>query len=440
MRCEKKISKNLLVITEVCYNLTMDILNYQGNKTKLLSFIDENISPLLSKDKALLDIFSGGASVSAFFSKRHIVMSNDLEPYAYHIANSIICSNRFKDFDKAFFTKFERDFSTNYYFIKEKIGNLIDEEEKSLARDERLCSFYESVPTLWNNMFSPILNQKITNETVLKRGFRYCLFTLLYSSNYFGVKQAAQIDSIICAIESSNDDYNKSLLYSSLFYSMNKCVFSKDGHMAQPLNISKNLSRCVRCRSKSIIDIFYESLRAHQSSKLYSKNNKAFNLEFEELLRKINPSEICCIYADPPYTDMQYSRYYHLLNIACEYEFAYPTMKGETHSSGLYLNNRRQSGISVRSTFLEKMKKLCVFARTNGINLVISFGYPGKDSEEKNDRYLCSITDLKLMAESVFGVKNVTLIGQNYEHANQRNSKQKKVIEYLVVCRGGNDD
>lgn len=418
----------------------MEILNYQGNKAKLLNFINKAISPLMKKDMALLDIFSGGASVSAFFASKYTIISNDYEPYAYHIANSIICSNKYARFDNSFNESFENCFKKNLDILISKEAELIKKEKELLENNLDVESFYNLVPTIWNGGYSNILKSKITFDTISNRENRYCLFTLLYSSNYFGLMQAMEIDSLICAIESTPERYNKSLLYAALFYSMNKCVFSKDGHMAQPLNIAKNLTRCFKCRNKSIVDYFYDYFSSTKSANSFSKLNKSYNCEFEDLLKKLDPKNISCIYADPPYTDMQYSRYYHLLNVACEYSFSLPTMKGDKYSSGLYLSNRRQSGISVRRTFLIKMKNLCMFAKCNNINLVISFGYPNKDSGEKKDRYLCSISDLNDMAASVFGKDNVELLGQNYEHANQRNSKQKKVIEYLIVCRGDKND
>ena len=418
----------------------MEILNYQGNKTKLLDFIDRAISPLMKKDMALLDIFSGGASVSAYFANKYPVISNDYEPYAYHIANSIICSNKYVIFDDSFNKLFKATYESNLLSLINEETELVKKEKEVLDHKLDIEGLYNIVPTIWNGKYSNVLKSEITFDSVSKRENRYCLFTLLYSSNYFGLKQAMEIDSLICAIESTPEKYNKSFLYAALFYSMNKCVFSKDGHMAQPLNIAKNPTRCFKCRSKSIVDYFYDYFSSIKPSDSFSKLNRSYNSEFEDLLKKIDAKNISCIYADPPYTDMQYSRYYHLLNVACEYSFSLPTMKGDKYSSGLYLSNRRQSGISVRKTFLVKMRNLCLFAKRNCINLVISFGYPNKDSEEKKDRYLCSISELNEMAASVFGEENVKLLGQNYEHSNQRNSKHKKVIEYLIVCRGDKND
>lgn len=411
----------------------MKILNYQGSKNKLLEFIDDNIENLLVDGKALLDIFNGAASVSSYFNKKTKVYSNDLEPYAFHIANYLLNNN-----EKLSEHQLNLLFSAignNISSLELKMKSFLDEEKNVIATEGDVEAFYNSIPTLWNEGFSPLLGSKITTESIKNRNNEFCLFTLLYSSNYFGLNQAIEIDSIISGIKTVFGD-KKSFLYVCLFSAMNACVFSKDGHMAQPLNISKNYRRCLRVRKKSILSLFLFFIKEEEVSPRH--DNRSYNLEFEALLSVINPSEISCIYADPPYTDMQYSRYYHLLNIACEYVFASPTKSKKGYSSGLYLSNRRQSQISTRKTFLPKMEKLMRFSFDNKINLVISFGYPKANSGEKTTRYLTSIDSLVNTATKVFGPDNVHLIGRDYQHANQRNSFVKKVVEYLIICRGDN--
>ena len=53
------------------------ILNYQGSKNNLGSFIQKNITPYIQEGKAILDIFSGSASVSNLFRDRYQVFVND---------------------------------------------------------------------------------------------------------------------------------------------------------------------------------------------------------------------------------------------------------------------------------------------------------------------------------------------------------------------------
>lgn len=53
-------------------------------------------------------------------------------------------------------------------------------------------------------------------------------------------------------------------------------------------------------------------------------------MNFEDLLKQDDiKNNVSFIYADPPYTDMQYSRYYHLLNIVAKYDYPAPTKTPE---------------------------------------------------------------------------------------------------------------
>lgn len=417
----------------------MEILNYQGNKHKLLSFIDGHIKTFLSKDKALLDIFCGGCSVTNHFSKKYPIIANDLEPYSSIIAKAILLKNQKKAFDDAFYANFLDSYSLHLNKICTQLSSLINLERELLsAKSDDYVQFSKTVPTFWNGGYSPLTKNRIDAASFENIENSFILFTCFYSNNYFGLFQAAQIDSLRFAIQNADRSYNIDFLFLCLFGAMNKCVFSKDGHMAQPLNIEKNFKRAILVRNKDIFDEFMLIYNEYNSLLVFdNKINQVFNENFVELLNHLDSNKIGCIYADPPYTDMQYSRYYHLLNTACEYKIVGPTIKNGLYSSGLYLNNRRQSNISKKGTFASTFSLLLKYASSHSIPLVISFGYPTQESGEQHNRYLISIDDLVSMAKIYFGSENVKTIGVNYTHANQRKPVRKQVIEYLIIC-GGN--
>ena len=66
------------------------VLNYQGSKNNLSSFIQKNIEPYIQDGKAILDIFSGSAAVSNMFRDNYQVYANDAESYASIIADAIL--------------------------------------------------------------------------------------------------------------------------------------------------------------------------------------------------------------------------------------------------------------------------------------------------------------------------------------------------------------
>ena len=215
---------------------------------------------------------------------------------------------------------------------------------------------------------------------------------------------------------------------------MKECVFSKDGHMAQPLDLRKNGSRLIKQRKKSIMSAFLEKCKDYTTSEFVppaSTNNTVFNCNFEELINGNKLDDVSVIYADPPYTDMQYSRYYHLLNTVLEYDYPDMTLNQGKHTKGLYLNNRFQSQLSKKATCLDSMEKLIAFSKKKNILLAISFAYPQDTENQKTDRYVMNIDDLIAMCKKHYSNSKVKVKKHAYEHSNNRNSETKKVLEYL---------
>nr|WP_246698209.1 DNA adenine methylase [Rhizobium sp. BK275] len=73
------------------------------------------------------------------------------------------------------------------------------------------------------------------------------------------------------------------------------------------------------------------------------------------------------IYADPPYTNDQYSRYYHLFETAILYD--YPLAEGK----GLYRGGRFQSSFSLNRQVESSFERMISAAGKSGASLMISY-------------------------------------------------------------------
>lgn len=413
-----------------------NFLNYQGNKNRLLDFIDSYLPNYFQPQKKLLDIFSGGASISNHYFNKINMVSNDIEIYSYHLANAIYSQGK-QNFNNSWRTKFETDYFYNFDKLKALYKDLLEDEQNFLQTKDiiQLKKLYSRIPTIWNNLYSNITTNNL-KWSDLQRASLYCLMTTHYSASYFGLLQSIELDSLKYAIDNTLSEYNISYLYSVLYGVMSQSVFSKDGHMAQPLSIEKNQNRLIKCRNHKIFESFMKGIDEYSPKKPRYKNlalNHELNDFFEDATLLDN---IGCIYADPPYTDMQYSRYYHLLTTITKYEYCEPTIKYGKYTSGLYLNNRVQSTLSTRKNCLPELTKLMILCKSKKINLCISFAYPDEISSEKNDRYTMNIKDLIDSCKHVFSDEKVLIEKITYEHANHRNSSKKQVYEYLICCRG----
>ena len=406
------------------------VLNYQGSKKNLLDFIHKNTTSYLNNDSTILDIFAGTCSVGYSFKRNHTVYANDSELYAYIISKALlgVYSSNYNHI----LQQIEQDYYQNYSLFPDSFKSYQAQEQILLENANnisQLIELYNSVTTVWNS--EVLLSSKI------HRNFE--LFTTYYSNSYFGIKQAMDIDSIRFAIEKYKSSDIFYPLMTSLFFAMKECVFSKDGHMAQPLNLDSNKTKLFALRNKSIYEIFKQKFEMFFSNDFVNIAgcNKVFNLDFENLLKQEDIiKNATFIYADPPYTDMQYSRYYHLLNIVAKYNYPAPTQNAGKYTKGLYTVDRFQSKLSAKSSCLQTFNTLISFSNEYKKDLAISFAYPADTAKQKTDRYVMSIEDIKSSCCKEFGTKNIEIATLDYTHSNNRNKTPKKVIEYLIMCKG----
>lgn len=411
---------------------TIKILNYQGNKSSLMAFISKNLKKYINDGDKICDIFSGSCTVGAFLKNNYDVVANDAELYSCIISSALLNtpdSNKLVSLRDVFIKQYNLNLK-QLLSIQEE--NVAKERFFLLKKDNNsLIKLYSEFPTIWNRKCD-----QITPE-ILKKENNYNLFLYYYSGTYFGIEQSINIDCAIKTIHELGD--NTDVLWSCLFFAMSEIVFSKDGHMAQPLNIEKNLSRHIKQRTKKLMDFFYKKLeefitKSENPSK--EKKHVIYNEDILDLLNNesFNKQNIKLIYADPPYTDMQYSRYYHLLNVAAQYNYPNPTINNGNYTKGLYTEGRNQSKLSKKSTAKEVLKQLFEFCKQKQIILALSYAYPKNQKIQKTNRYTISIEELVNMAKDIFGQKKVQIEQESYRHANHRNSTSKEVYEYLIIC------
>ncbi len=411
------------------------VLNYQGSKNNLSSFIKKNIEPYIQDGKAILDIFSGSAAVSNMFRENYQVFANDAECYASIIADAILNQ---ADIESVSGLLHSLDIEYTAAVKKQSIPILdfINHEQQALDHEnyQELIALYRAYPTVWNNQYSGITKCPLTVDNIKKTKDFY-LFTTYYATNYYGIIQALDIDCLIKIIHKNFIQYKNALL-SCLFYAMKETVFSKDGHMAQPLSLEKNQNRLFVQRKKNVYELFIKKFKEYTNIPLskFSGKNTIYNSNFEELLDEKVFSNVGLVYADPPYTDMQYSRYYHLLNVAARYDYPPLTVTKNGYTKGLYTEGRYQSKLSQHSSARQSLENLIRFCAGTDTNLAISYAYPQDRKMQATDRYTISIDELVKLAQKYYTNARVNVVTQNYNHANHRNSEQKKVLEYLILC------
>lgn len=409
------------------------ILNYQGSKKNLLQFIHTNAASYIDPQKAILDIFSGSCSVGYSYKSQSQIIANDSEAYSAQIAKALLSPRPQGNYPQLK-EQFTRYYQKNMKKLKLSLHSYWEEEERllSLHNYQELTALYHNYPTIFNGK---VIAAPLADGV-------FSLFSSYYAGTYFGIYQASSIDSIRFAIEHTRESL-KPILFASLYFAIKESVFAKDGHMAQPLDPAKNVRKLILQRSRKISLIFWEKCKEFFSEQFVdtAAQNQIFQLDFRDLIKRESVmKQVGFIYADPPYTDMQYSRYYHLLNVVTRYDYPAPTVLRGKYTKGLYTEHRYQSRLSQKASCYQQFMELVSYSKRAEKNLAVSFAYPLDPQSQKVDRYVMSIDQITNGCIQIFGARRVEVCSVEYTHSNNRNSAAKNVLEYLVLCRGKNHD
>jgi adenine-specific DNA-methyltransferase len=203
------------------------------------------------------------------------------------------------------------------------------------------------------------------------QSFPYCLASLYFASAYFGIGQAIEIDSIRFAVDQSPRKFRSRYLC-ALIQALGHCA-AAPGHFAQFLvpRDKKNTVYIARIRQRSVLTRFLAALVSFPTVEcLDRKQNRVFREDATSLLASHKgrfPKRNFVIYADPPYSKAQYSRYYHVLESLILYD--YP----ECESKGRYREDRFQTNFSRSAGVVEAMTGFVKAAADIGAPLYMSY-------------------------------------------------------------------
>lgn len=347
-------------------------ISYMGTKRGLAPAVIE----LADKRPTgpLLDLFAGMCSVGAEASRKRPVWVNDLQVFASEVGLALFCSKSAPVTREDAFPVLYNDFLTQSRMLNGFLRNVVSIEETANRRNDF-------------NLSKKIMTQAALEEIDRNRNnifssTEYCLFSTIYSASYFGVSQCIEIDSAIFSIDNAvaRSDINSDQarwLKIALAISLNKCSTST-GHFAQHLTPSQgNSIRFHTQRRKSIFSLWLDAIDQinliNSEITLKSEKNRSYNFSAEDLLDKLSQRDAVpsVIYADPPYTDDQYSRYYHLYETLFLYD--YP----ETSGKGRYRTGRAASSFSTKTRVEESMRNLIEKSSALGSDLIISYPSDG---------------------------------------------------------------
>lgn len=338
--------------------LKLDTIRYMGNKSPLLENILKAIKDVTRPNGVVLDIMAGSNSVSYALKEYFTIYTNDIQEYSYVISKAVI-ENQKESISKA---TAEKDLSENISINKEK----------------KYKTFFEKT----------------------------------YSFTYFSKNQCIDIDSIIYAINKVDNVYKKSLYLVALMCASCK-VQSTPGHFAQFMPSTHK--RIEPLQKMSLLDEFYQKCENYKSLHFNENKNKSFCMEFKELLKEKDLNDVDTIYLDSPYSQEQYSRFYHILETIVKDDNPQVMFKAK------YREDRFKSDFCYKNKAEQEFKYIFKYCKDNKKNLVISYSNKG----------VVPIENLYNLSKDYFATVELKEI--NYTHSTLGKGANK-IKEIIIKC------
>jgi adenine-specific DNA-methyltransferase len=355
-------------------------IRYMGNKKQIARDVGALVDEL-RPGRPLLDLFCGMCSVAGAVSDsgRH-VWANDVQRYAAHAARCLIATKAPPPPAEQAAAILATTAQRHREQLAERFAASLSVEDEVLA--DPTVEAYGMAYRQWRHAANDAaVAAEVFGLRRARRAVPYRLATLTFAWGYFGLRQAIDIDSLRYAIDRHGRNGNLSptdrrwaLL--ALLQTASQLAASP-GHLAQYLSATTppSLERVVRQRRRNIERQFEIELGrlAPYGAADWRGNNVVMCRDALGIWRELATRGFHgnVIYADPPYSKNQYSRFYHVLETLHRYD--YPTVSGR----GRYRPDRHVTTFSQRRGVAAAFDALCAGAARLDCALVLSYPSDG---------------------------------------------------------------
>lgn len=326
------------------------------------------------------------------------------------------------------------------------LAGLLSAEEMAYGdgSGELLSEFDSKIPQVWREPTRGgewlLRMQKLAGKSAFATGN---LMASHYAGTYFGLGQTVRLDQIRTAIQRF---YERDListwvhdaLLSALMSAASRAVFSAGKHFAQPLaNSSGRKSqfyrrRLMEDRSISIVQAFRSAARRLDDT-VQTPGHEAICADVLTVREKLIAARPALIYADPPYTAQQYSRFYHVLETLATYQVPRLQLVRGGVTRGVYGEDRFKSQFCSRTTAPNAFRELIDIAHSSGATLAVSYSI--NRSGAGNARMI-SLEGLLELCQSRYRRVEAQTLEHVYRQFNSRTNSRadRSDPELLIVC------
>lgn len=424
----------------------VQILKYMGNKRGLLDWLIPLLNDQLKYGNTFLDLFAGTSSVGYALKPKVKIIANDIQEYSSVISTALLKYNSSLS-ENSFEEDLEKHYKKNLKSLMVIFGKAAKEERrileiKDISAYDTFCKTIPKYGELVSNDFyklnSYVKERYITNKRNTKKKSPYILFSTYFPNTFFGLKQCLEIDSLRFAIDQIKNTNKQAVYLSCLLYAVSKAVNSS-GHFAEYLNPHSEHSTSLILKQRDVSVVKHFTNKLSEFSDIYLQNNwknEVYNFGYQDLIEKLYKEgklkKIDLIYIDPPYTNAQYSRFYHIPETLVKYDYPILTVNKQSSApvKGRYRDDRHKSKFSHTAQVEKVFREMFDFisSRTDSA-LAVSYS---------DNSILKPVEKLIAIAEEFYEIIDTK---NGYSHNAQGSKfkdsgKGKQVVhEYLLICK-----
>lgn len=361
------------------------IQRYLGNKNSIADHIMHEVDRFCQPGDIVCDIFSGTISMSMALKKRgYRVISNDISVFSYHYANCYLRNNTIPDFDLGVL-----GIDGSNYEIKaqEAIKTKNNETGYSFLEDQRLYELYKKLVIVLlylERVETKDIEKKYqahyfynTYTEEGKNSFFRSLRGTVGHRRFFTPSNGNKIDNALNKIREWNDrhlltDVQYSLLISILCESIEKISNTQGTYHDFQREVYDE---------RAIHDL---TLRIPPFDDVISTQNEHIIGRAQDSLRFIKSvPRHKLLYLDPPYNFRQYTSYYFMLNLICNYctiKNLNKYFKNVQFVRGQNMDDDFDSTFCKSDKFITSLEQLIKDAKTQ--HVIMSY-YDGRNHENK---------------------------------------------------------
>lgn len=355
-------------------------IQYMGTKRRLAPAVG-GLAAQLRPRAPFVDLFCGMCSVAgAVAESRRQVWLNDVQHYAQEVAHCLACSAEEPPPADTVFAAISPAADENRGALTARFAAQLAVEHTVLAAPT--VASYHLAYEAWSHAANDqAVAAEVAAAATAPRQPPYRMATLCFAWGYLGLEQAIAYDSIRCGIDSAhlagtlNEDSARWCRLALLQAAAR--LATGPGHLAQYLHATseKSLARVMSQRKRPLPAQFEIELGLLEpyGEASWRASNKVLGLDALQAFESLDEmgTRGGVIYADPPYSKNQYSRFYHVLETLSRYD--YPAIS----SRGRYRSDRFITGFSRRRDVLASFEALCSGVAELDCALLLSYPADG---------------------------------------------------------------